>query len=110
MIDQAIEARTSARMTALRLDPPPYITAELGERPSDPAGRATWESAARGIEAWRMEHGIRDRDTALGPEPGRESDRRSRQWAEQAIRRARRDLGLEQVRAREQAIEMGPEL
>jgi conjugative relaxase-like TrwC/TraI family protein len=109
-LDQAISERTGARMTAVRRDPPDYITAELGERPSDPARRATWDSAARGIEAWRMEHGIRDRDTALGPEPERGSDRRSRQWAEQDIRRARRDLGLEQVRARERAIEMGLEL
>lgn len=110
VIDQAIAERIAARMAAVRLDPPRYITAELGERPTDPARREAWESAARGIETWRMEHGIRDGDTALGH--GREAggDRRSRELAEQAIRRARRELGLEQVRARERAIEMGPEL
>jgi conjugative relaxase-like TrwC/TraI family protein len=110
VIDQAIEARTSARMAAVRLDPPDYITAELGERPTEPGRRRTWDSASGEIEAWRMEHGIRDRDTAFGLEPERGSDRRSHRSAEQAIRRARRELGLEQVRAREQAIEMGPEL
>ena len=49
---------------------PAYITAELGERPSDPARRATWDSAARGIETWRMEHGIRDRTRHSARTPG----------------------------------------
>lgn len=58
VIDQAIDGRTAARMAAVRLDPPRYTTAELGERPTDPTRREAWESAARGIETWRMEHGV----------------------------------------------------
>jgi conjugative relaxase-like TrwC/TraI family protein len=109
VIDQAIEERLAARMAAVRTDPPAYLTTELGERPTDPDRRQTWESAARGIEGWRMEHGVGDHDSALGPhEAG--ADHTSRQFAERAVQRARRELGLEQVRAREQAIEMGPEL
>ncbi len=106
VIDQAIAERTAARMAAVRLDPPRYITAELGERPTDRPRREAWDSAARGIETWRMEHGVRGGDTALGHEREVATDQRSRELAEQAIRRARRELGLEQVRAREQAMEI----
>jgi conjugative relaxase-like TrwC/TraI family protein len=109
-IDRAIEERVGVRMAAVRLDPPRYITDELGELPADPGWRQTWESAVRGIEGWRMENGVRDGDTALGPEPEAGAARRSRELAQQSLRRARRDLGLEEVRAREQTIEMGPEL
>lgn len=110
MIDQAIEERLAARMAAVRTDPPRYLTAELGERPTDPGRRQTWESVARGIEGWRMEHGVGDHDSALGPKHETGADRTSREFAERAVRRARRELGLEQGRARERAIEMGPEL
>jgi conjugative relaxase-like TrwC/TraI family protein len=110
VIDQVIEERVAARMAAVRHEPPGYLTAALGERPTDPGRLQTWESAARGIEAWRMEHGVTDGDTALGPRHETGTDRRSRELAEQTIRRARRELGLEQVRAREQAIELGAEL
>jgi AAA domain len=110
VIDQLIAERTAARMAAVRLDPPAYLLAELGEPPGDPARRRTWETAARGIESWRLEHGIRDGDSALGTGRDAGAERRSRELAEQAIRRARRELRLEQVRARERAIEMGPEL
>jgi hypothetical protein len=106
VIDKTIEERTSARMAAVRREPPPYLTAELGEPPTDPARRQTWEEAARGIEGWRMEHGVTDRDSALGPRPSEGWARREHGWAEQAIQRARRELGLEQVRAREQAMEI----
>ncbi|MBS1679678.1 MAG: relaxase domain-containing protein [Actinobacteria bacterium] len=109
-IDRAIEGRTSARMATLRRDPPGYLVAQLGERPTDPGRRQTWEEAARGIEGWRMEHGVTDRDSALGPRPAEGWARREHGRADQAIHRARRELGLEQVRARERAIEMGPEL
>ena len=110
VVDQAIEERLAARMAVVRTDPPSYITTELGERPTDPGRRQTWESAAREIEGWRMEQGVGDHDSALGPRPEAAADRTSRQFAEQAVQRARRQLGLEQVRARERAIEMGPEL
>jgi hypothetical protein len=110
VIDQAIKERLAVRMAAVNLDPPRYITAELGELPSDPGRRQAWESAARQIEGWRMEHRIGDQGSALGPRQETGADRTSREFAERAVRRARRELGLEQVRARERAIEMGPEL
>ncbi len=110
MIDRAIGERTAARMAALRTDPPAWITAELGECPSDPARRRTWESAAREVVSYRMEHGVSDRDTAFGPEPEVGAARVSRAFAERSLQRARRELGLEQARVRDRAIEMGPEL
>jgi conjugative relaxase-like TrwC/TraI family protein len=105
VIDQAIEERLTARMAVVRSDPPAYITTELGERPTDPGRRQTWESAVRGIESWRMENGVGDHDSALGPRQA-DADHTSRQFAEQAVQRARRQLGLEQARAREQAMEI----
>lgn len=58
-----------------------------------------------------MEHGVTDRDAALGPRPSETWERREHERAEQAIRRARVELGLEQpVRARARTIEMGIEL
>jgi conjugative relaxase-like TrwC/TraI family protein len=110
VIDQAIEERLVARMAAVRTDPPGYLTVELGQRPTDPGRRETWDSAARDIESWRMEYGVGDHDSALGPRHETKADHISRQFAERAVQRARRELGLEQARAREQAIEMGPEL
>jgi conjugative relaxase-like TrwC/TraI family protein len=110
VIDQAIEERIAARMAVVRTEPPAYLTAELGERPGEPGRRETWDSAARGIESWRMEHRVGDHDSALGSRHEAGADHISRQFAERAVQRARRELGLEQARARERAIEMGPEL
>jgi hypothetical protein len=68
-----------ARLAAARLDPPPYVLAELGRRPEDPGERRAWDRGVDQIEGWRAEHGIRDRDNALGSPTGSEhEDRRLR--------------------------------
>jgi hypothetical protein len=69
-----IEERMKARVAAVRLDPPPYLVTELGERPSEPAERRAWDQGAAVIERYRQEHGIQDRDTALGRRPERGLD------------------------------------
>jgi conjugative relaxase-like TrwC/TraI family protein len=68
--EHLISERVGARVTAVRLDPPDYVTREIGERPTDPTRRWTWDQAVAGIETYREQHGVRDRDTALGEPPG----------------------------------------
>jgi hypothetical protein len=55
--------------TRLEADPPRYVVAELGGRPSSPAARAVWRAAAARIEDYRGRHGIDDPRLALGPKP-----------------------------------------
>ena len=69
MTNQILAERRELAITAARLSPPPYITKELGERPSDPERRKAWERGVEAIEAYRQEHGVTDRGRALGAEP-----------------------------------------
>jgi hypothetical protein len=101
VIDHLLAERMRARLVAVRLDPPAYLVKELGERPGDGSERAAWDRGARVIEEFRSEHGIRDKDHALGREPqrGRIGERaptqaeRSRQIARE---QAQRQLRLQQ--------------
>jgi conjugative relaxase-like TrwC/TraI family protein len=90
------------RVAAARVSPPRYIVAELGERPTDPAKRRTWDRTVAGIESFRQEHRIEDRDTALGRDSG---DRLARRRVEREIERSQRQLGLEQMRSRDVGVE-----
>ena len=62
--------RERVAATAARISPPDYIKRELGERPSDPTKARAWDKAVRGIEGYRVRNGVRDRDSALGPNEG----------------------------------------
>jgi hypothetical protein len=110
VIDQLVEERITVRMTAVRLDPLAYIVKEMGEAPSDPAKRREWETAARHIESYRLEHGIEDRDTTFGAEPTDPVARLEQQRATDTLRRTQQNLGLEEAHAIEQTIDMGIEL
>jgi hypothetical protein len=66
VIDHLLAERQRVALTAARISPPAYITHELGERPSDPTKREAWDRAVRGIGGYRQQHGIGDRDNALG--------------------------------------------
>jgi cytochrome c1 len=91
-------------MTAVRIDPSEYLTRELGERPTDPTKRWTWDQAVAGIEAYRQQHGVRDKDAALGAPDGDSPAKLEHKQATKALKRAQRQLGLEreQARVREQ--------
>lgn len=65
-IDHLLAERLKARLAAVRVDPPAYLTAELGERPVDPRERRAWEKGILEIERFRAQHAIRDKDNALG--------------------------------------------
>ncbi len=110
VIDHLLAERERAALAAARVSPPDYITAELGERPDDPVKRQSWDRAVLGIEGYRQRHGIGDRDSALGAEPGDRTARLAREQARDSIRRAQRSLGLEQAPVSERAVEMEIEL
>lgn len=105
VIDYLLAERGRLALAAVRLSPPAYIVNELGQRPTDPSKRAHWDRAMRGIERYREQRGIGDRDSALGtrPKPGAERARWERRQRE--LLRAQRALQLAQARTR--SIEMG---
>ena len=88
-----------------RLSPPDYIVNELGQRPSDPAKRAQWDRAVKGIEGYRQQHGIGDRDNALGAPPKAGAERVQWHRRQREIQRAQRALELTQARGH--TIDMG---
>jgi hypothetical protein len=108
VIEHLIGERQRARLEAVRLDPPDYITKELGPRPSDPTKREHWDKAVRGIEGYRQQHGIGDRDNALGGKPKDRTAELAQQQARQSLQRSQRSLEIRQARTIEmsQGIEL----
>jgi conjugative relaxase-like TrwC/TraI family protein len=104
--------REQAAATAARLSPPDYVIAELGERPLDREKAAIWDKAVRGIEGYRLAHGIEDKDKALGSEASDPSGRHNQERAREAMERAQRELELQEQmrRAVERAVVQGIEL
>jgi hypothetical protein len=92
--EHVLAERSRAAATAARISPPDYIKAELGERPSDPAKSATWDRAVRGIEAYRVRNGVRDRHHALGREPKDRALQAEQRRARERLQTAQRQLGL----------------
>ena len=105
VIDHLLAERERVAFTAARISPPDYITAELGERPSNPQKREAWDRAVRGIEGYRQRHGIGDRDNALGLQPKSGTDRASWQVEQRRLCQSQRELGREPALHR--GIEMG---
>jgi hypothetical protein len=101
VIDHLLAERQRAELAALRISPPAYIVKELGERPGDLRKRSTWDRAAQGIEGYRKENGVRDRDSALGPRPDRGAERAQWEAQQRRLRESQRRLGLEQARSRD---------
>jgi conjugative relaxase-like TrwC/TraI family protein len=100
LAEHLIEERVGARLAAVRIDPPDYLTRELGERPTDPTKRWVWDRAVARIERYRQEHGIRDRDSTLGAKPRDSLAQLEHRRAMESLRRTQLQLGLEQSRAR----------
>ncbi len=94
VIESVLADRERFAATAARISPPDYITAELGERPSDPSKAAAWEKAVRGIEGYRQRNGVVDRDSALGPRPGDRSAQVEHERARASVEQAQRQLQL----------------
>jgi hypothetical protein len=92
--------RRAAAITAAKLSPPPYVIKELGERPSDPKLRRSWDRGISEIERYRQEHGIKDPDRALGRERGQEHD-----WNRDQARERLQQRQVELQRTQEQGME-----
>ncbi|HEX3239653.1 MAG TPA: MobF family relaxase [Solirubrobacterales bacterium] len=107
VIDHVIAERERAAFLAARTSPSDYIVRELGERPTDPAKRQTWDRAVRGIEGYRQQHGIRDRDNLLGAEPESHAGRAARQAQERRLRQSQRELGRKVTATRTQSLSKG---
>jgi conjugative relaxase-like TrwC/TraI family protein len=106
--DLVLSERRQLAITAAQLAPPDYIVSELGERPSDPERGGTWDRAVGGIEGYRQEHGIEDRDSALGKEP--RSGVEQMRWHQQRSRLAEQQQELRQEHAAELDIDYGMEI
>jgi len=105
--NQILTERRELAITAVRISPPPYITKELGERPSDLEMRKAWERGVEAIEAYRQEHGVTDRGRALGAEPSRgvEGER-----AQRLLREVQLNLGREVRLERSKELGRGMEI
>jgi conjugative relaxase-like TrwC/TraI family protein len=108
-IDGLLDRRRDLALAAARVSPPDHVAAELGERPAGGPERVAWDGAVREVESYRQRNGLRDRDTALGPEPREPASRMEHRRAQEAIRRAQRQLGIERVQSieRGQSLEIG---
>jgi conjugative relaxase-like TrwC/TraI family protein len=110
VIDYLLAERKRSELVALRISPPDYIVKELGERPSDPKTRGAWDRGAEGIEGYRKQHGIKDRDSALGRRPDRGPERAQWDAQQRQLRESQRRLGREQARSKEVQRGVGIEL
>ncbi|MBS1846220.1 MAG: relaxase domain-containing protein [Actinobacteria bacterium] len=110
VIDGLLDRRRDMALSAARISAPDHIVAELGERPVEGRERAAWDGAVRDIEGFRLANGIRDRDSALGPEPDDRAARVERIRAQDSIGRAQRELGIEGVPGIERGRAMEIEL
>ena len=103
----------AARSRAWSSEPPEYVVALLGPRPSDQGRAQRWQQGTVEIEDWRRSLGVTDGSDspnawtrALGPpSEGWEGRRRRRVVANLVA--VRRDLGLEET-DRARAVNGGP--
>ncbi|MBW8059160.1 MAG: AAA family ATPase [Solirubrobacterales bacterium] len=103
--EQVLAERRQQAITAAKLAPPDYIVKELGERPSDPEKRKAWDRGVAGIEGYRQEHGITDRDSALGKEPLGGIERSA--WNEQRSRLAEQQRTLQMQQEHSASHDLG---
>ena len=115
--EHLLAERMGARLAAVRLDPPDYLTKALGQRPTDPRERGAWDRGALHIERFRAECGITDKQHALGREPSRSAARTrtpaersaeiARREAERRLRHHQRQLAQVKAKARERSLGLG---
>jgi AAA domain-containing protein len=104
VIESVLADRERLAAAAARISPPTYITAELDERPGDPAKAAAWDRAVRGIESYRLREGVVDKDNALGVEPSDRERAYKREMAQRRLDEAQRQLGLQRQLERRRSL------
>ena len=92
-IDQVLAERRVLALTATRLSAPDYIERELGQLPSEPQKRESWERGVEGIERYRQEHRVTDRRSALGAEPRGGMERHDWEAQQRRVAETQRALG-----------------
>ncbi len=107
--DRVLAERRQLAICAAHIAPPAYITNELGRRPSDPAKRAAWDRGVSEVERYRQQHGVVDRNHALGVEPKQRAELARREAELRRLRQVQRQLGrdLGKVRMRERRRGLG---
>jgi conjugative relaxase-like TrwC/TraI family protein len=108
IIRQVLAERAEPAILAARLAPPSYVVKELGERPGDPEKAKAWDKGVRAIESHRNEHGIKDKDNALGHWREGEQDRSARDHAQDRLREAQRRL--ERTQQQERSMQRSREM
>ncbi|UGS36114.1 ATP-dependent RecD-like DNA helicase [Capillimicrobium parvum] len=88
------------RIEALRLvtiDPPAYVTQELGPRPEEFTLQRRWDQGARTIESYRQRHGhhLAPDQPGLGPPPRVDRERRVYHAAARRLDDVKSELGLQ---------------
>jgi conjugative relaxase-like TrwC/TraI family protein len=107
LADRVLAQRRELAIIAARISPPPYIKAELGERPTDPAKRKAWDRGVSQIERYRQDQGVKDPSRALGEEAKRGAERVRQQAAWRRLQEMQRVLGLGQHAARARQLGRG---
>lgn len=108
VIRQVLAERAEPAILAARLAPPSYVVKELGERPSDPEKAKAWDKGVRAIESYRSEHGIKDKDNALGHWRESGQDRSAHDRAQDRVREAQRRL--ERIQQQDRSMQRGREM
>ena len=94
---QLFDTRSAQALAAARIEPPPYIVKELGQRPADPVKAKTWDRGVHGIESYRLENGVKDQRSAFGREPQDAVAQAVREAARRRLAETQRRLGLEHL-------------
>lgn len=105
--DQVLAERRQLAITAARINPPAYVTRELGERPNDPTKRKAWERGVEQIEGYRQQNGVTDQRNAFGFEAQRGAERARQEQARRRLLQTQRELGLGQYAARARDLGRG---
>jgi len=103
-IDRLLGEREERMLTAARIQPPTYITHEMGARPADPAKAKAWDRGVKTIEGYRQEHGVTDKRNAFGREPQSPAQQLARERALRQLREAQLRLGREHQLTRERKL------
>jgi hypothetical protein len=93
-IERILAERRRLSIESAIIAEPRYLTEALGRRPEGLRPRLEWERAVDTVEHHRQRLGVRDRDRALGAEPGTRDERA--RW-----RAAHRELETLRARVRE---------
>jgi len=104
LVEQRIAELCRRHIAAERFEPSAFVREELGERPADARKLEAWNEGVEAIHSYRQRNGLRDPQSALGATQREPAARAERARAEQAIRQARRHLGLKRGREIERGL------